>query len=114
MYMCSVTLLQKISSRVKSNKLPGQRIGPANPTQHLGRYNSNFIPKNHDTQEFELLIPNKQNLHTEINQLAVSAEILSQPGLQLCVASVAVQSWQTEFHGLRERFPWLVQHSGLI
>jgi hypothetical protein len=103
--MCSVILLQKISSRVKSNKLPGQRIGPANPTQYLGRYNSTFIPKNHDTQESELLIANNQNPHKEINQIAVTAKILSQPGLQLCVASVAVQSWQTEFHGLHERFP---------
>jgi hypothetical protein len=105
MYMCSVTLLQKISSRVKSNKLLGQGIGPANPTQHLGRCSSTFIPINHDTQEFELLIANKQNPHRDINQLAVTAKIISQPGLQLCVVSVGAQSWQTEFRGLNERFP---------
>ena len=30
----SVTLLQKMSSKVKSNDLPGQGIGPFLPTQH--------------------------------------------------------------------------------
>jgi hypothetical protein len=53
-------------------------------------------------------------IHTQINQLAITAKILSQPGIQLCVASVAVQSWQIEFHGLNDRLPWLVQHSCLI
>jgi hypothetical protein len=44
-YICSVTLLQKISGRVKSYKLPGQWIGPAIPTQHLGiRIKRSFIP----------------------------------------------------------------------
>ena len=38
----------------------------------------------------------------------LTAKILSQPGIQLCVASVAVQSWQTDFHGLHKRLPWLV------
>ena len=53
----------------------------------------------------------KQNPHTEINPLAVTAKILSQPGIQLCVATAAVQSMQTGFHRLHERLPWLVQHS---
>jgi len=46
-------------------------------------------------------------IHTQINQLAVTDKILSQPGIQLCVASVAVQSWQTDFHGLHGDFPGL-------
>jgi hypothetical protein len=56
----------------------------------------------------------KQNPHTQINQLPVTAKILSQPGIQLCAPSVAVQSWQTDCHGLHEKLPWLVQQSGLI
>ena len=66
------------------------------------------------TISLQLLISHKQNQHTEINQLAVTAKILSQPGIQLCVASVAVQSRQPDFPGLHERFPWLVQHSCII
>ena len=47
-------------------------------------------------------------IHTQrTNQLAVTAKILSQSGIELCVASVAVQSWQTAFHGLHERLPCL-------
>jgi len=49
-----------------------------------------------------------------MNQLAVTAKILSQPGIQVPVASVAVQSYQAGFHGLHERLPSLVQHSCLI
>ena len=111
-YICSVTLLQKMSNRVKSHDLPRQGIGPALSTQHCcSSFKSFFISKNHQTWGFHLLIPHKQNPHTKINQLAVTAKILSQPGIQLCVAPVAVQSWQTAFHGLHERLPWLVQHS---
>ena len=32
-------------------------------------------------------------------------------GIQLCVASVAVQLWLRDCHGLQERHPWHVQHS---
>ena len=45
--------------------------------------------------EIHLLIPHKQNPYTKINQLVVTAKILSQSGIQLCVASLAVQSRQT-------------------
>jgi len=53
-------------------------------------------------------------IHTQINQLALTDKVLSQSGTQLCVPSVAVQSWQMDFHGLHERLPWLFQHSCLI
>jgi hypothetical protein len=59
-------------------------------------------------------ITHTQNPQTLINQLAVTDKIHSQPGIQLCVASVAIQSWQTDFHGLHERLTWLVQHSDLF
>jgi hypothetical protein len=85
-----VTLLQKMSSRVKSYGLPGQGIGPVLPTPH------------------------KQNPHTEINQPAVTAKILSQTDIQLFVLSVVVQSWQTDILDLHERLPCHVQHSVLI
>jgi len=104
-----------MSSRIKSYDLPGQGIGPALRTLHF--YNMDkrsSIPKNHHTWGFQLLIQHKQNPHTKINQLAVTAKIVSKPGTQLCVLSVAVQSWQTDFHMLYERLPWLVQHSCLI
>jgi len=86
MYMCCVSLLQKISSRAKLHELPGQGISPALPTQHLcSRFKISFIPKNHHTWEFHLLIAHKRNPHTKINQLAITAKILSQHGIQLCV-----------------------------
>ena len=114
-YIYYVTLLQKMSNRVQSHGLPRQAIGPALSTQHCcSSFKSFFISQNHQTWGFHLLIPHKQNPHTKINQLAVTAKTLLQPGIQLCVASVAVQSWQTAFHGLHERLPWLVQHSCLI
>jgi hypothetical protein len=112
--MCSVTLLQKMSTGAKSHDLPGQAIGPALSTQHLCDRFKSFIYKKHHTWGFQLLIPQKQNPHTGINQLAVTARIIPQTGIQLCLAFVAVQSWQTDCHGLHERFPWLVQHSRLI
>ena len=114
-YLSSATLLQKMSTRVKSYDLPGQGIGPVLSTQPLcSRFKSFFISKIHPTQGFQLQIPHKLKPHTEINQLAVTTKISSQPDIQLCVASVAVQSWQMDFHGLCERLPWLVQHSCLI
>jgi len=114
-YICYVTLHQKMSNRVKSHDIPGQGIGPALSTQHCcSSFKSLFISKNHHTWGFELLTPHKQNPHQEINQLPVTAKIFSQPGIQLCVATVAVQLWQTDCHGLLERLSWLVQHSCLI
>jgi len=111
-YICSVTLLQKMSNRVKSHDLPCQGICPALSTQHCcSTFKSLFISKNHHTWGFYLLIPHKQNPHREINQLAVTATIFSQPGIQLCVATVAVQLWQTDCRGLHEGLPWLLQHS---
>jgi hypothetical protein len=115
-YKCVLWQSKKTqSSRVNSHDIPGQGIGPVLPTQHFcSRFKSSFIPKNHHTWHFHLLTPHKQNPHTKINQLAVTAKILSQPAIQLCVPPVAVQLWQTDCHGLHERLPWLVQHSGLI
>jgi len=49
-----------------------------------------------------------------MNQLAVTTKIISQPGIQLPVASVAVQLWETDFHRLHDRLPWLVKYSDLI
>jgi hypothetical protein len=66
------------------------------------------------TWHFHILIPHKQNPHTKINQSDVTATILSQPGIQVCVASVVVQSRQTDFNGLHETLPWLVQHLCII
>jgi hypothetical protein len=107
--MCSVTLLQKMSRSVNSHDLPGQGIGPSFPTQHLcSRSICSFISKTHLTLHFQLLIPHKQNPHTQINQLAVTAKISSHSGIQLCVASVGDQSRKTDFHGLHESLPCLV------
>ena len=51
---------------------------------------------------------------TKMNQPTVTAKIISKPSIQLGVASVALQSWQTEFQGLDERLSWLFRHSDLI
>ena len=105
-YIYYVTLLQKMSNRVQSHDLPRQAIGPALSTQHCcSSFKSFFISQNHQTWGFHLLIPHKQNPHTKINQLAVTAKILSQPGIQLCVASVAVQSRKQIFMGCMRDFP---------
>ena len=54
-------------------------------------------------------------LHTQKStSLLLNATIFSQTGLQFCVATLLVHSWQTDFHGLHERLPWLVWHSRLI
>jgi hypothetical protein len=117
MVECKYVLWQSqktLSRRVNSHNYPGKVIGPAFPNLHLrSSPKSSFISKSHQKWGHQLLI-HQQNPHTQINQLAVTAKILSQPGIQLCVASVAVQSWQTDCQGLHERLPWLVQHSGLI
>jgi hypothetical protein len=46
---------------------------------------------------------------TEINQLSVTAKTFAQPfsqaGIHLCLASVTVQSWQADIHGLHEKLP---------
>ena len=68
-------------------------------SQHLCSRFKSFISENHHTWGFQVLIPQEQNSHTEINQLNVTAKIISQPGMQLCVASVALQSWQIDFMG---------------
>jgi hypothetical protein len=63
-----------MSIRRNSHDLPGQGIGPVLPTQHLcSNLKRSFIPKNHETREFEFVIPHKQNPHTEVNQLSVTA-----------------------------------------
>ena len=67
-YICiySVTLLQKMSNRVKSLDLPHQGIGPALSTQHCcSTIKSFFISKNHQTRGSHLLIPHTQNRHTD-------------------------------------------------
>ena len=104
-----------MSNMVKSHDLPCQGIGPALSTEHCcSSFKSFFISKNHYTWGFQLLIPHKKNPHKQINQLAVTAKIFSQPDIQLCVATVAVQLWKTECRGLHERIPWLVHHSCCI
>ena len=114
-YICSVTLLQKMSNGIKSHDLPHQAIGPSLSTQHCcSSFKSFYNSKNHHKWGFHFLKPHKQNPHTEINILAVTAKIISQPSRQLFVASVAAQSWQTDFHWLHERLLCLVQHSCLI
>ena len=65
-YIYSVTLLQKMPNRVKSHDLPHQAIGHALSTQHCcSSFKSFFISKNHQTWGFHLLIPHKQNPHTD-------------------------------------------------
>ena len=50
--------------------------------------------------------------HTQRSTSFLSTDnIISQPSIQLCVATVGVQLWKTECRGLHERFPWLVHHS---
>ena len=100
-----------MSSGVKSHELPGQGFGPVLPTQPSVVGSKVPSALKTTTRDFQFLIPHKQNPYTGI---AITAMILLQPGIQLYVAAVAVQSWQTDFRGLHERLPWLVQHSCLI
>ena len=114
-YICSLTLLQKMSNGVKSHDLSRQVIGPALSTQHCcSSFKSFYNSKNQFKWGFHLLKPHTQNPYTELNNVAVTANIISQPSIQLFVASVTVQSWQTEFHELNERLLCLVQQSRLI
>jgi hypothetical protein len=46
-------------------------------------------------------------IHTHINQIAVTAKTLSQPGIQLCVPSVAVHHGKQTFMGCMRDFPGL-------
>jgi hypothetical protein len=73
---------------------------------------SSLKPTIHETLTF---LHHTNKIHTQKStSLLLTAKIFSQPGVQMCVASVTVQSWQTDFHGLHERVPWLVQHLCLI
>jgi hypothetical protein len=104
-----VTWSQKtISRKVNSHDLPDQGVRPSSPAQHLCSISkSSIITKHHQTWDFRPLIPHKQNPHTEINQLPVTAKIISQPDIQLCIISIVV-SWQTDCHGLHERHSVLI------
>ena len=114
-YICSLTLLQKMSNGVKSHDLPRQAIGPALSTQHCcSSFKSFYNSINHHKWGFHLLKPYTQNPYTEINNLAVTANIILQSSIQLFVASVTAQSWQTDYHGLYERLLCLVQQTRLI
>ena len=105
MYVCFVKLLQKMTYRVKTHDLPLQVIGTALSTRHYCKiFIISFISKNHQTWGFHLLVPHKRNLHTEINLLAVTPKTLSQPGIQLCVASIAVQLGKQTFMGYMRHF----------
>jgi len=42
-----------------------------------------------------------------MHQLAATAMTISQPGIQLCVESVALHSWQRDFQGCMKDFPGL-------
>ena len=48
-----------------------------------------------------------KSTHTHINQLAVTAKILSQPGIELCVASAAVHHGKQTVMGCMKDFPGL-------
>jgi hypothetical protein len=109
MYVCSITLLEKLSSRVKLHEFPGQGISPALPTQHAcSRFKISFIPKDYHTWKFQLLIAHKPNTHSKINQLAVTAKIHSQPGIELCVCHLQVFIHGKQiFVGCMREFPGL-------
>ena len=62
------------------------------------RVPSSLNTTKHETSSFWY---HKNKINTEINQLAVTAKILSQPGIQLCATTVVVQPWNTDFHGLQ-------------
>jgi len=70
----------------------------------VSRSKSSFISKNNQTWDFQLLIPYKQNPHTKINQLPVTAKVFSQLGIQLCVAFVAINRGKQIVMGCMKNF----------
>jgi len=104
-YICSVTLLQKMSTRVKSCQVKELVLLSLLNISVVGSKVSSYLKTTR--RGFQLLIPQKQNPHTHINQLAVTAKILSQPGIQLCVASAAVHHGKQTVMGCRKEFPGL-------
>ena len=72
-YICSVTLLQKMSNKVKSHDLPRQGMVPSLSTQFCcTSFKRFFFSRNHQKLSFNLLVPHKQNPKTEVNQLVVN------------------------------------------
>ena len=99
-YICSVTLLQKKSNRVKSCDLPGL----LNIAAAVSKVSSSLKTTRDEAYIYSY---NINKIQTQTNQPAVTAKILSQPGIQLCVASVAVQSGKQPFMGYTTDFPGL-------
>jgi hypothetical protein len=102
---CSLILLHKMSTTVKSHDLPVKELVLLSllDISVVGSKVSSYLKTTiHEAFNFWYHI---NKIHTQINQCAVIAKILSQPGIHLCVTSTAVQSWQTDFHGLHERLP---------
>ena len=67
----------------------------------VSKVSSSLKTTRHEAFNFSYHI---NKIHTQINQLAITAKILSQPGKQLCVASVAVQSGKQTFMGCTRDF----------
>jgi hypothetical protein len=86
---CNITLESVSYSKIRW--LKGEGIGPALSTERLSIGDKVSSSQKTATRGFRLQITHKQNPHIEINQLAETVQILSQPGIQLCVTSVAVQ-----------------------
>jgi hypothetical protein len=104
--MCFVTSSQKTSSsRVTSHDLPRQGFGPAlviQPALVGSKFPSALKSTIHKTFSFWF---HTNKIHTEINQLAVTAKILSQPGIQLCGScSCSI---------VANRFSWAAQNTSL-
>ena len=82
-YICSVTWLQKMSTRVKSHDFPGQGIGPVLLTQTLCSRFRSFSSLKSTLHEVFIFWYHINKIHTQINQPAVMVKILSQPGIRL-------------------------------
>ena len=107
-YISSVTLLQIMSNRVGIIWPPTSKNWSSPSTQHCcSSFKSFFISRNHKNWGYHFLIAHKQNPHTEINQFDVTAKIFSQPSIELCVASVTVQSGKHNFTGRTRDLPGL-------